>query len=160
MAKTAHSGTAEMVRQFLTGSDFESPTRMLADITSEQAVIVPGGFPYSIGDQVGHSLFWQNRWLGRIQDRPLEKKKGRHGDWQRVTAEQWDSVRAAFLAGLDEMDAIADDEEELARRLWNGETVEALIHMIVLHNTYHLGQISLLRQMLHIWPPAGGDDSW
>jgi uncharacterized damage-inducible protein DinB len=158
--KQQKMGTSEAVRQFITGNDFEPPARMIADLTSEQAVEVLPGCPYSIADQVAHMLFWQQRWLGRIDNKPLERQKGKNGDWPRVAAEQWESVRSEFLQGLETAVAKSKDPEELARTLGNGDTVDSLIIMIVEHNTYHLGQIALLRQLMKLWPPAGGTDEW
>jgi uncharacterized damage-inducible protein DinB len=158
--KRSRSGTREALRQFLNGDDFEPPERMIADLTPERATEVPSGFPYSIADQVGHMLFWQRRWLGQINGEPLERKKGKHGDWLRVSADQWEKVRAEFLAGLEIAAAKAKDESELPRRLRNGDTVDSVLLQLALHNTDHLGQIALIRQMLNIWPPTGGWDSW
>ncbi len=160
MKKPPRSGTKEAIRQLITGNDFEPPERMLADLTPEQATAVPEGFPYSIADQVGHMLFWQKRWLGRIYERTLERKRGKLGEWRAVSLEEWDTVRSAFLAGLHEAEVTAQDESELERRLWNGDTVDEILLMLALHNAYHLGQIALLRQMLKLWPPRGGTDSW
>jgi uncharacterized damage-inducible protein DinB len=160
MRKTPRSGTQEAARQFLTGNDFEPPERMIADLTPEQAVVVPSGFPYSIARQVAHMLFWQKRWLGRINDEPLEHKRGKLGDWPDIPPEEWNSVRTAFLNGLQALEAKAQDETERNRTLPNGDTVDEILLMIVLHNTYHLGQIALIRQLLNTWPPQGGEDTW
>lgn len=133
---------------------------MLVDLTSEQATTLPAGFPYSIADQVGHMLFWQKRWLGRINEEPLERKKGKNGDWPRIAESEWDGVRGAFLDGLQSASELSENAESLNRRLWNGDTVDEVLLMIVIHNSYHLGQIALIRQLLGIWPPQGGADSW
>lgn len=158
--RPARSGTPEAVRQFLTGNDFESPERVIADLTADHATAVPADCPYSIARQVAHMLFWQKRWLGRIDELPLERKKGKHGDWPAVMPAQWNGVRGEFLMSLETARKKSNDQIELARRLWNGDTVDEVIVQIVVHNSYHLGQIALLRQLLGIWPPAGGTDAW
>lgn len=156
----AHSGTREALRQFLTGNDFEPPERLLADLTPEMAATVPDGIPYSIAQQVAHMVFWQKRWLGRILERPLERKRGKLGDWPAVPPESWEGVRQEFLTGLHEAETVADDENTLTKRLANGDTADAVLLMLILHNTYHLGQIALLRQVLKSWPPRGSNEGW
>ena len=163
MAKTKQTrplGTPEAVKQFIEGWDFEPPARAVSDISSELATSVPAGCPYSVATQVAHMLFWQKRWLGSIDNLPLERKKGKHGDFPKVAPNDWEAVRSEFVAGLETVKAKAADPDELARSLPKGKLVEQLILQIVIHNTYHLGQISLLRQLLNSWPPAGGWDAW
>jgi uncharacterized damage-inducible protein DinB len=30
----------------------------------------------------------------------------------------------------------------------------------MVHNSYHVGQIAMLRRMLGAWPPQSGGDTW
>jgi uncharacterized damage-inducible protein DinB len=39
-------------------------------------------------------------------------------------------------------------------------TVLAILWQTLAHNSYHVGQIALLRRTLGAWPPRGGGDSW
>jgi len=39
-------------------------------------------------------------------------------------------------------------------------TLEAVLWQIVAHNSYHVGQIALIRRTLGAWPPRGGGDTW
>jgi uncharacterized damage-inducible protein DinB len=41
-----------------------------------------------------------------------------------------------------------------------GVTVREEVLMLQGHNSYHLGQIVLLRQELGAWPPPRGGDTW
>jgi uncharacterized damage-inducible protein DinB len=151
-------GTKEAIRQMLTGRDFVPPRTMLIDLTAEQATAIPPGTPYSIATQVAHALFWQDRWLGRIAEQPLERKKGKNADWPVVSSEQWENVRDRFLDGLKQTKKLA--EGDLTKPLWNDNTVDEVLLQIVVHNCYHLGQIALLRQLLGLWPVRGGFDAW
>ena len=38
--------------------------------------------------------------------------------------------------------------------------LEAVLWQTVAHNSYHTGQIAMLRRMLGAWPPQGGGDTW
>jgi uncharacterized damage-inducible protein DinB len=152
------TGAREAVRQLLTGRDFVPPRTMLMDLTPEQAVAVPLGTPYSIATQVAHALFWQDRWLGRITEKPLERKVGKNGDWPKVAPEQWKEIRDRFLDGLKQTKKLS--EGDLSKLLWNDNTVDEVLLQIVVHNTYHLGQVALLRQLQGLWPVKGGFDAW
>jgi uncharacterized damage-inducible protein DinB len=35
-------------------------------------------------------------------------------------------------------------------------TLEASLWQVVVHNSYHVGQVVMLRQALNAWPPRGG----
>jgi hypothetical protein len=39
-------------------------------------------------------------------------------------------------------------------------TVREQLESLTAHNGYHLGRIVLLRQLLGIWPPPAGGDTW
>jgi uncharacterized damage-inducible protein DinB len=39
-------------------------------------------------------------------------------------------------------------------------TVLAILWQTLAHNSYHVGQIALVRHALGVWPPRGGGDSW
>jgi uncharacterized damage-inducible protein DinB len=39
-------------------------------------------------------------------------------------------------------------------------TIEAVLWQMVGHNSYHLGQIALIRRALGVWPPRAGGDRW
>jgi uncharacterized damage-inducible protein DinB len=39
-------------------------------------------------------------------------------------------------------------------------TLEAVLWQMVAHNSYHTGQIAMLRRALNAWPPRGGGDTW
>jgi uncharacterized damage-inducible protein DinB len=39
-------------------------------------------------------------------------------------------------------------------------TLEAVLWQMVAHNSYHVGQIAMIRRTLGAWPPCGGGDTW
>lgn len=39
-------------------------------------------------------------------------------------------------------------------------TLEAVLCQIVAHNSYHTGQIAMLRRAMNAWPPKAGGDTW
>jgi uncharacterized damage-inducible protein DinB len=159
MAKIKNA-TAQALDQFTRGEDFVSPKTMLGDLSPDLATKVPKGSPYSIATLVAHMHFWQSRWLARILNEPLEKKKGKHGDFPKVAPAEWNRVRRNFLNGLKTANEIAKDEAGLQRELPNGGRVQGTLTAVAVHNSYHLGEIALLRQLLCSWPPKGSSDAW
>jgi uncharacterized damage-inducible protein DinB len=41
-----------------------------------------------------------------------------------------------------------------------GSTVGAILWQVASHNSYHTGQIAMLRRHLKAWPPKSGGDTW
>jgi hypothetical protein len=78
---------------------------------------------------------------------------------------QWKETVARFAALLDELATVA----ESASKLWEDQvpathathsqqasSVLAVLWQTVVHNSYHTGQIALLRRHFGAWPPTGG----
>jgi uncharacterized damage-inducible protein DinB len=40
------------------------------------------------------------------------------------------------------------------------ESVEDVLWQMVAHNSYHIGQVAMLRRALGVWPPTSGGDTW
>ncbi len=159
---TLHSelaGTPAAFHQFYEGWDFEPPSRIIADVTPDQAAAVPPGCPNSIGTQVAHMQFWQSLWLERISGAADRPRWPKNADFPLVGADEWEKLRSDFLAGLDAAKAESAKTSDFDRVVGRF-TVEQIILQIALHNSYHLGQISIYRQLLRIWPPEGSDESW
>ena len=43
---------------------------------------------------------------------------------------------------------------------WEKANGYTALEVLALHNSYHLGQIVLLRRILGAWPPPSGGDTW
>jgi len=39
-------------------------------------------------------------------------------------------------------------------------SLEAVLWQMVAHNSYHTGQIAMIRRALGAWPPRAGGDTW
>jgi uncharacterized damage-inducible protein DinB len=153
------TGTSAAYQQFFDGWDFEPPSRIVADISPEQAATIPPGCPNSIGTQVAHMQFWQGLWLERISGAPDRPRWPKNADFPVVGPGDWEEVRSEFVAGLDAAKAVSANTADFSRVVGRF-TVEQIVLQIALHNSYHLGQISIYRQLLGTWPPEGSDESW
>ena len=123
--------------------------------------------PHTIWQLLGHLDFWMDYGLKRIE--------GGEATWPATAADSWpksdgpsDEVTwlhevALFRTNLAQLATIADARASTLSRIVDkktGKTVEAVLWELALHNSYHGGQIVLLRQALGLWPPPGGGETW
>lgn len=86
-----------------------------------------------------------------------------------VDAGEWDRLRKTFAVLLAEFASLAKSSpEELQRQIESihpgdaklAGTLEAVIWQMVAHNSYHAGQIAMIRRAIGAWPPKSGGDTW
>ncbi len=127
----------------------------------------PAESPHSIFQVLHHMLYWQDISLARLRgERPERPSSARLGwrappapedssDWEATIASLAESLRAfeALLADPRfDLDGVTEPDR--------GRNARQEILMVLLHNSYHLGQIVTLRQQLGAWPPPKGSDTW
>jgi uncharacterized damage-inducible protein DinB len=142
---------AEAVRQMSEGEDFFNADDLTRDISPESACKVPTGSPYSIGTQVAHALVWQDVWLAKIKGDPAIEVTDEM-DFPVVDCADWPELRGRFIAETEMAEALATSED-LTRPIGN-TTVGELLLQIAIHNSYHIGQIALLRQLSGLGMPV------
>ena len=123
------------------------------------------GAGHSIADIVAHMSFWQDWFCSRCdgvaEAMPAPAARG----WPDVTAQSWPSVHARFVAGLERAVALADRGDRAITPpiefgpLASYTVRDALVH-VAQHNSHHLGQVILLRQLMALWPPPSGSWTW
>jgi uncharacterized damage-inducible protein DinB len=144
------------------------PFACIEDVSSELVNRHAEGFPHSIADLVFHMNYWMNYELRRIRgERP---KYPEHNAESFPSAPQnWDHMKRDFAWFLAEFAKLAQSPRpELDREIESihpgdkqqSSTLEAVLWQMVAHNSYHTGQIALIRRALGAWPPRGGGDTW
>ena len=76
-----------------------------------------------------------------------------------ATAADWARTCEVFLSDLDELIAIVEDPEtDLYTKIpWGGEhTILREILIIADHNSYHVGELAIMRQVMRTWPEGRG----
>ena len=85
------------------------------------------------------------------------------------STEAWHRELARFEELLERLAQHAGESaEQLARAVpadHSGEvqgalSLEAVLWQTVVHNSYHIGQVVVLRSGLRVWPPESGSDTW
>lgn len=126
-----------------------------------------GSAPHTIFQVLQHMIYWQDITLARLAGEPPAPPKTSTLGWQTPAAPEdasdWESAIASFVEGLRGV------EELLVRPGFDpgaaadgGRRTSARSELLMLqgHNSYHLGQIVVLRQLLGAWPPPRGGSAW
>lgn len=150
-----------------------NPIACIEDLSVELAAKHVPGFPHSIAQLVFHMNYWMSYELRRI--------RGEHPNYPQHSAESfptsdapldtklWDRFRRDMAWCIAEFTGLAQlPPNELSRPIESAHegdknvagTLEAVITQMVAHNSYHIGQIAMIRQMLKAWPPNAGGDTW
>ena len=149
------------------------PIGCIEDLSAELAARQVAGFPHSIANLVFHMNYWMDYELRRIRgQRPAHPEHNAESFLSppaSIDPEKWDRLGKNFARLLAEFTALAQSSpEELDRQVESihaGEaqragTLDAVIWQMVAHNSYHAGQIAMIRRMLNAWPPKSGGDTW
>ena len=125
-------------------------------------------FPHSITDLVFHMNYWMNYELKRIRGQKPQFPEHNAESFP-TTPQNWDQLRRDFSWFLQEYSKLAESSpQELARHIESihegdkkvASTLEAIVSQMIAHNSYHPGQIAMIRRGLNAWPPKSGSDTW
>ncbi|TXT54591.1 MAG: hypothetical protein BAJATHORv1_60088 [Candidatus Thorarchaeota archaeon] len=132
------------------------PIRALQAISIDKVVEKPNPQTRSIFELLHHVVLWQNLTIEALQGHDvIWPKKGE--DWPKsnaVSKEGWKELVEEFTQGLERAEIVAEMlESETPIPAWENMSASNGLLVLVQHNSYHMGQIVLLRQVLGIWPP-------
>lgn len=167
-----------------------SPLGCLVDLPMEAAARRIEGFPHSIFDLVLHLNYWMDYDLRRIRgERPpypehaaeswsggRPRPPGSSVPTQSPLAQgppvdelKWKQTIAEFKSLLEQVEQMAQsDSATLAREIEpthpshteRSSALGDILWQTLVHNSYHVGQIAMLRRILGLWPPRAGGDTW
>jgi uncharacterized damage-inducible protein DinB len=142
------------------------PAQVLSDIAEAHATTRPANAPHSIAEIVAHLDFWQNWILHRVHGQADPMVQQAALGWPSVQTGQWDTLRSRFLTGLQQAAELSTGNVSLPLHppiefpAMAEYTIGDALQHVAMHNSHHLGQVVLLRQMLGIWPPPAGSWTW
>ncbi len=154
-----------------------SPVACLEDVSANLANQTVPNYPHSIWQIVEHMNYWMEYELRRIACVPPAYPEHAIESWPQpapLNAEKWSGTTQRFYALLDRLARLAtSDSETLSQHVPSDDakdkdkdkaarpvTIEDVVTQISAHNSYHIGQIALLRRQLNAWPPKAGGDTW
>lgn len=149
------------------------PVACVEDISPDLAARQVAGFPHSIAQLLFHMNYWMDYDLRRIRGEkppyPAHNSESFPAMAGPANADEWKRWQERFSALINDTAALAgSDRAELDRQVEathpshqkRAHTVEAVLWQLVAHNSYHVGQIAMIRRALGTWPPRGGGDTW
>lgn len=141
----------------LTGDGAYANVReILKGIELRQLGVRPDVAPHSIYEELWHLVYWQDFLLDWIQGKGRSLPENEADSWP-IRQEPADLTEARdlvrrFLEGINTAREIAAEPDRLATVVREKYTVQSLLETLLAHNSYHLGKIVLLRQLIGIWP--------
>jgi len=148
------------------------PIACVEDLSAELAGRQVAGFPHSVAQLVSHINYWMEYELRRIRGQRPEYPEHSAESFPAaaaVDAAEWNRLRKRMGGLLGEFAVLAKSSRaELDRQIETAHdvdqkiagTLEAVLWQMVSHNSYHLGQIAMIRRVLGAWPPRAGGDTW
>jgi uncharacterized damage-inducible protein DinB len=136
------------------GAHVETKT-VLAALDWNLAGIRPESAPHSVYQLLNHMLFWQEwvvKWLdGERPPIPKHASVGWPGDAAPASREEWEGAVRRFRNGLEVLTRRSRQADLFSEH--GRKSLLEMLQIIALHNSYHAGQVVLLRQALGAWPP-------
>ncbi len=149
------------------------PVACIEDISAALATRAVEGYPHSIWQIVEHMNYWMEYDLRKMAGEDPRYPDHAIESWSAhpnpASDELWHAVASRFGQLLTRMATLAESDsgtlERVVRELGSPEaaresTVGVMLWKLVAHNSYHLGQIALLRRQMGAWPPRRGGDTW
>jgi uncharacterized damage-inducible protein DinB len=109
-----------------------------------------------------HMAYWQDWVVEWTKGKNPAAPRHASGSWPAAAGpssrRDWDAAVRRFRRGLVELDRACRGADRAPERGRKGRL--EVLHAIAAHNSYHAGQVALLRQLLGKWPPPSGGLTW
>ncbi len=116
----------------------------------------------SIFQLLNHVLYWNEwvvKWLaGKTPPVPKHAPGGWPGKTAPQNAAEWKQALKRFRQTVQVMARASQQTDLLAKD--RSRTRLEMLQAIASHNSYHIGQVVLLRKQLGAWPPPAGGLTW
>jgi uncharacterized damage-inducible protein DinB len=150
-----------------------NPLACVDDLPLELAGRRVEGFPHSIWQLVAHMNYWMDYEVRRIAGEGPKYPDHAAESWQTEAApsneQEWKNAVTRFKEMIGKLKSLAEaSPEKLALEVApthpdhakHASTRRDVLWQTLVHNSYHIGQIAMLRRMFGAWPPHGGGDTW
>ncbi len=140
---------------FILKGEFPERKKIISGLTVEQVNQKPVEGMHSIYEELWHTTRWANIVVN--QDTEADKKFKAGGVFPGKPAEsqeEWNKLVNEFSGLLDKMMEFTKNTEQLKAEQEPGWTLEDFVDSLIIHNTYHLGKIVAVRQMIGAWSPS------
>jgi uncharacterized damage-inducible protein DinB len=134
-----------------------APKKVLKGLNAEVAAKRLSENCHTIWELLHHMIFWQDICLDAIDDKDVKWNRSKTENWPKadmaLDQKALDERITHFLNGIESFSERAESVElESSMRSLPESSKVFAIQTIAQHNSYHLGQIVVLRQALGDWP--------
>jgi uncharacterized damage-inducible protein DinB len=147
------------------------PLACVEDIAAALATRTVSGYPHSIWQIVEHMNYWMEYEVRRIAGKRPSYPEHAIESWPAnpdpAREKQWQTARQRFGDLLGQLATLANSDIASLDKIVSPDkpssqppTVCTILQQIIVHNSYHVGQIAMLRRQFDEWPPQRGGDSW
>jgi uncharacterized damage-inducible protein DinB len=150
-----------------------NPLACVEDVSFQLAGRRVDNLPHSVFQLVSHVNYWMDYELRRIRAEnpvyPAHAAESWPAGAAPASEAEWKNTVAQFKVLLEKMAALAESAPDVLARdvpathpdhAKHSSSLLAVLWQTLVHNSYHVGQIALLRRALGAWPPRAGGDSW
>ena len=150
-----------------------NPLSCIEDVSFELAGRRTDSLPHSIFQLTSHMSYWMDYELRRIRGEkpayPLHASESWPEHPAPATEMEWRAAVARFRQLLAELATLAESSPETLARTVEAthpthakhtSSLLAVLWQTLVHNSYHVGQIAMVRRALGAWPPDAGGDTW
>ena len=131
-----------------------SAEKVLEDIKSDNSNKVINNYKLSIFDLLYHMVFWQDIGIELLEDKEIDFDKHPYNKpWpskEELKTIEFQELVQKFYNGLNRVEQLIEtvNLEQIVPSWWD-EPKMKVITMVIQHNSYHLGQIYTLKQMIN-----------
>ena len=130
-----------------------NPTTLIKSLRPEESKIRLGGYDHSIWDLLHHMVIWQ--------DFTIQGLDGEEPDWKEIQDIEWlasdyqykdadfHNLVEDFVKGLEKLETHIEstDPQQSIPALGNSTAAHSIL-VVIQHNSYHLGQILVLKNLI------------
>ena len=154
---------AKAIQHSLSGEGAHAATYdVFSGLDWKLAGVRPENAPHSVYQLLNHMQYWQEwvlKWLdGSRPPIPKRASSSWPGDAAPASRKTWDGAVRRFRAGIEALSRRSREADLVSRD--GAKSRLEMLQTIASHNSYHAGQVVLLRQVLGAWPPPSGGLTW
>ncbi|MHA2262136.1 MAG: DinB family protein [Candidatus Thorarchaeota archaeon] len=133
------------------------PLKAVNGLSPKETLTIPSGGQRSILEILYHIVYWQDLAIKAMEGEIINWNETGKNAWLSKKAAhediQWDDLSQKFSEGIHKVEQIIM-KRNLSERLagWKNEPLTDLLMIEIIHNSYHIGQIVLIRSLLNLWP--------
>lgn len=151
--------TIEILKKGIRGHNSHvDPLKAISGLDADTARKRPSQKAHSIWDILHHIVLWQEKTLEAIRGEDVDWTEAHKMEWPSGESlahdAEWDDLKERFDKGLSIAEELLDTTDlSVILPAWSDENAAKAFMVLVQHNSYHLGQIVVLREILGVWPP-------